>query len=146
MPSELIVLLLALASLSLADRFAHRDEITARRFRELAPGIVQSPLDQLRNARWHRAGLLLRLIVAVIVAGLMGLALRSPLVALLSFGVVGFSLALWFDILFNVRFGLSWDYTGQTAKTDKVISGARMAALELVGLLVSCGLWLWLIK
>ena len=136
----------------LADQFAHHDELAARRFRELDPRITGSRLDQARNRRWHRAGFRLRLTVVAVLAGVVGIIAGSWLVAGLALLVAGSLVSLLFDILFNLRLGLPWDYVGTTAWLDEWLHkrnpnhqlepGRLVAALELAGAVVGVVAWL----
>ena len=94
-----------------ADEAAHRDELAARRFRELNPSVVQSKLDRSRNRRWHRVGLRQRLVVVLVAANVV-LALAGWLAFAVAAVLMGAVVSLVFDISFNIRLGLPWWYAG----------------------------------
>ncbi len=106
----------------LADGWAHRDEVAARRFRELSPKTVASELDKSRNKRWHRLGFRQRMEMVVVVAGIFLVVMQSWVAFALSALLLGSVVALVFDISFNIRFGLPWHYAGTTAWTDEWIT------------------------
>lgn len=149
-PTVILAVVLGLAA-GFADGFAHHDELAARRFRELSPQTVQSPLDKSRNRRWHRAGFWLRLAVVGLLAAFVGGMLGSWQALALAFLTGGAVVSLVFDIAFNLRIGNKWDYAGTTAWFDEWLektgragkyNAARIvAALEFAGVAVGCIGW-----
>lgn len=151
MDKYLTLAALVIFGAAVADIFAHRDEVAARRFRELNPATVEGALDRLRNNRWHALGLAQRLLFAVAMAGLVGLQHSSYLAGLVGFLVCGFTSALVFDLAFNIRLRLPWYYVGTTAKTDALLirlglgtvaPGKIMTGAEALGLVLSIAAWL----
>lgn len=160
MLSALEVAILTGVATVLADEAAHRDELAARRFRELSPATVAGVVDQSRNRRWHRIGFRQRLAGAALAAGVMGLVVESWLAFGLAFAIIGSTVSLMFDISFNVRMGgakagLPWWFAGTTAWTDEWITklglrtsvdGGKVAAgVELALIVASSAAWLILI-
>jgi hypothetical protein len=127
----------------ITDFAAYRDEVAARRFRELNTEVVQGDLDKSRNKRWHRLGAIQRGISAVLLAAFLGALVQSWLVAVLA-GVISVTVTLLlFDIDFNRRLGKPWDYVGTTSSIDAGQSnGRRMSAIELGVLLLGVLAWL----
>ena len=138
----------------LADEWAHRDELAARRFRELSPATVTSELDMYRNLRWHRVGFRQRLETTTLAAGLVLAATHSWLAFGVSWVLLASVVSLVFDISFNIRIGLPWWYAGTTAWTDqwlnrwgldrKIEGGKVAAAVELLAVLGSAAAWILL--
>ena len=135
-------------AITLADEWGHRDELAARRFRELNPATVESDLDQSRNRRWHRVGFRQRLETTTLAAGIVLVATGSWLAFGLAAVLMGAIVSLVFDISFNVRLGLCWWYSGTTAWLDQWLSsrsleaGKVVAALELAMVVASGAAWL----
>ena len=135
----------------LADEWGHRDELAARRFRELNPHTVAGDLDKRRNRRWHRVGFRQRLETTALAAGLVLAATGSWLAFGLAAVLMGSIVSLVFDISFNLRMGLPWWYSGTTAWLDEWLNGRLQqpgkvsAGLELAGVLASMTAWLILI-
>lgn len=146
-------LLLVLSALFITDTFAHRDELSARRFRALNPATVASELDKSRNQRWHRVGFIQRTICAVLlaVAAVLSYAHFGHLpVRVLPAGILTTAAvtSLAFDILFNTRFGMPWDYGGTTAWLDVAVGkygtrGTRAVALAETLAVLAGGAWWW---
>lgn len=149
-----VAILIGVATVQ-ADEWAHRDELAARRFRELSPAVVAGQLDKARNRRWHRVGFRQRLEVVLLTAVMLGAATGNWLAAGLAFGLMGSVVSLVFDISFNRRMGLAWDYTGTTAWFDQWLNlpwmpeiwpaGKLAAAVELLLVLGFSVAWLILI-
>ena len=141
MLTDYVLAALIVGGFALSDRFANRDQLTGRRFAQLSGDVVQSEIDLSRNKRWHTEGLIVRVIVAALIAGLIGWALRSWPAVLCGAGVLGFSVSLWFDVMYNLRNGKAWDYTGTTSATDRATNGRRQACIELAGIVASAVAW-----
>ena len=149
-----VAILIGVATL-LADEWAHRDELAARRFRELSPATVAGVVDQSRNLRWHRAGFRQRLELVALAAGVVLATTQSWLAFGLALLLMGSVVSLVFDISFNIRFGQPWWYGGTTAWTDEWmyrmgvanhINGGKVAAtVELLAVVGSAVAWLILV-
>lgn len=149
------VAILAGVATVLADEWAHRDELAARRFRELNPAMVAGEVDQSRNRRWHRVGFRQRLELVALAAGIVLASLQSWLAFGLAATLMGAVVSLVFDISFNIRFGQKWYYAGTTAWTDEWITklglghsvdgGKLAAAVELLVVVGSAVAWLILV-
>ncbi len=136
----------------LADEWAHRDELAARRFRELPPTTVAGALDEYRNLRWHRVGFRQRLETVLLASSVVLVASGSWWAGAVAFGLMGAVVALVFDISFNLRLGLPWWYAGTTAWFDEwlyrlgvayaVPAGKIAAAVELAAALGAAAAWL----
>ncbi len=150
MPLVEVAVLVGAATL-LADEWAHRDELAARRFRELNPETVASELDISRNKRWHRVGFRQRLETMTLAAGLVLAATQSWLAFAVSWVLLASVVSLVFDISFNIRLRLPWWYAGTTAWTDEWLNahglgnweGGKVAAtLEALLILASASAWM----
>ena len=151
------VAILAGVATVLADEWAHRDELAARRFRELNPGTVAGVVDQSRNLRWHRVGFRQRLELVALAAGIVLASLQSWTAFGLAALLMGSVVSLVFDISFNIRFGQPWWYAGTTAWTDEWLArlgaslpvamqgGKLAAAVELLVVVASSVAWLILV-
>ena len=150
-----VAILIGVATV-LADEAAHRDELAARRFRELNTVVVMAELDRSRNKRWHSVGFRQRAIMVGLVAGIVLAVTGSWLAFGLAMVLVGSVVSLVFDISFNRRIGLPWDYAGSTAAFDewlnhdwqgrtKVSAGKLVAAVELLGVVLSAAAYLILV-
>ncbi|SHJ75381.1 hypothetical protein SAMN02745146_0076 [Hymenobacter daecheongensis DSM 21074] len=155
MHSSIVLWAAALVSIGAADLFAHRDELTARRFRELSPATVAGELDRSRNRRWHRLGAQQRLVMAGVLASSVSLALGSQRAFWVLLLLCGALITLCFDISFNLRFGQRWWYAGTTALTDELLNklglkhqlnaGKLAAAVKLAAVLAGVAGWIfWL--
>lgn len=133
MEKNLALLGLLLWAVSFGNLFAHRDEVSARRFRELNPHTVAGELDKLRNRRWHTLGLVQRLAFNLGAANICGLYLRSWPAFWVALGLGFLTLSLVFDIVLNVRLGLHWAYLGTTSKLDGVLLGVGSYLSRLLG-------------
>lgn len=149
-----VAILIGVAT-ALADEAAHRDELAARRFRELPAATVAAALDQSRNVRWHRAGFRQRLEVVALAGGIVLAVTQSWLAFGLALALLGAVVSLVFDISFNLRFGMPWWYGGTTAWTDEWLfrlgsarhmeGGKLAAAVELLAVVGSAAAWLILV-
>lgn len=150
------VAILAGVATVLADEWAHRDELAARRFRELNTLVVMGELDRSRNNRWHSVGFRQRAEVVGLIAGIVLAVSGSWLASGLAVALVGATVALVFDISFNLRLGLPWHYAGSTAAFDEWLNhdwkgmtaataGKAMAAVKLLVVVGSAVAWLILV-
>ncbi len=150
-----VAILIGVATV-LADEWAHRDELAARRFRELNTVVVMGELDHSRNRRWHAVGFRQRAELAGLVAGIVLAVLGSWLACGLALVLVGSMTALVFDISFNLRIGLPWHYSGSTAAFDEwlnhtwqpmtaITAGKLAAAVKLLLVVGSAVAWLILV-
>lgn len=127
----LVILVLVVAA-SVAATYGHaaHDAAAARRFRGLTSKVVNDPLDKVWNKRWHTAGFWLRAAIEFLIGACAGLYLRSWDAFACGFATAGFLSSALFDPLFAVKFGLSWDYVGNTSSADAMLTAKLTGLIE----------------
>ena len=123
MSTGLILLGVVVASAAITYGHAAHDVAAARRFRGLTRAL-HTPTDRLRNRRWHTAGWALRATATVLIGAVAGLVVGRWSAGLLATAVAGAVSAA----LFDVKFGLAWNYLGATSAAD-LLARARLAGL-----------------